>query len=170
MRLLVLVAAALALAAGAAAAGYFFAQRDDDEAATTVAGIPDAVARKHSQLLASAEARDYETLAELADERRFTYTFGGSVPGGPAEYWRGLESRGEADPAQMLATILRLPYTLHRGVYVWPFAFDTPAGELTAYERELLGPLGESYAGDSYLGWRAGIEPDGDWIFFVAGD
>ncbi len=53
---------------------------------------------------------------------------------------------------------------------MWPFAFDTPASELTAYERRLLRPLGRVYAGDSYLGWRAGIEPDGDWIFFVAGD
>jgi hypothetical protein len=80
-----------------------------------------------------------------------------------------LARRGER-PLETLATILRLPYTLVRGVYVWPFAFDKPENELTAHERQLLGPLARSYAGDSYLGWRAGIEADGDWIFFVAGD
>jgi hypothetical protein len=21
-----------------------------------------------------------------------------------------------------------------------------------------------------YIGWRAGIQPDGDWVFYVAGD
>ncbi len=135
-----------------------------------LAGVPDAVVRKHFQILAAAEARDYETLAQLAAEREFTYTFGGPVAGGPAQYWRRLERRGDADPAGALAAILRLPYTLQRGVYVWPFAYDTPADELTTHERELLGPLARSYAGDSYLGWRAGIEPDGDWIFFIAGD
>jgi hypothetical protein len=25
-------------------------------------------------------------------------------------------------------------------------------------------------AGGGYLGWRTGIEPDGTWAFFVAGD
>ena len=43
--------------------------------------------------------------------------------------------------------------------------------ELTDYERELLGDLSVySGAGSGYLGWRAGIEPDGTWRFFIAGD
>jgi hypothetical protein len=46
--------------------------------------------------------------------------------------------------------------------------------DLTAHERELLAPLrplGRVFVeGTGYLGWRAGIAPDGTWSFFVAGD
>ena len=90
------------------------------------------------------------------------------MPGGPAAYWRELESRGD-EPLASLAKILQMPYTLSRGLYVWPFAYDRTREELTPYEQTLLAQLG-GFAGDAYLGWRAGIEPDGDWVFFVAGD
>jgi hypothetical protein len=133
---------------------------------------PDVVLRKRAAMLAAAQARDYDALAELSDPQTFEYTFGGEVDGGPAAYWRQAEARGEVlTPAEALAAILRLPYTLSRGLYVWPFAYDKTADELTAYERKLLAPLGKGGAfGDGYLGWRAGIDPDGRWVFFVAGD
>ena len=65
-----------------------------------------------------------------------------------------------------------MPYTLSGGTYVWPFAYDKTQEELTAHEREILGDLADDYsgAGSGYLGWRAGIEPDGTWRFFIAGD
>jgi hypothetical protein len=54
---------------------------------------------------------------------------------------------------------------------VWPFAYDKQRNELTRYERRLLGDLAAfSGAESGYLGWRAGIEPDGTWRFFIAGD
>jgi hypothetical protein len=133
---------------------------------------PDAVLRKRAAMLAAAEMRDYDALAQLADPAGFEYTFGGPVEGGPAAYWRQAEAAGEdPTPAEALAAILRMPYTLSRGLYVWPFAYDKTEDELTAYERKLLAPLrrGGGFA-DGYLGWRAGIDPDGRWVFFVAGD
>jgi len=68
-----------------------------------------------------------------------------------------------------------MPYTLSRGYYVWPFAYDVDdVGDLSPYERELLEPLGPLntlfFEGTGYLGWRTGIAPDGTWTFFVAGD
>jgi hypothetical protein len=68
-----------------------------------------------------------------------------------------------------------MPYTLSRGLYVWPFAYSVASvDDLTAHERELLAPLGPFESvfveGTGYLGWRAGIGPDGTWVFFVAGD
>ena len=56
-----------------------------------------------------------------------------------------------------------------------PFAYDVASlSDLTAHERELLatlGPLESVFVeGTGYLGWRAGIRPDGSWVFFVAGD
>ena len=133
---------------------------------------PDVVLRKRAAILAAAEMGDYDALAELADPSGFEYTFGGPVEGGPAAYWRRAEASGEEPtPADALAAILRMPYTLSRGLYVWPFAYDKTEDELTAYERKLLAPLGRGGAfADGYLGWRAGIDPDGRWLFFVAGD
>jgi hypothetical protein len=133
---------------------------------------PDIVLRKRAAMLAAAQAADYDALAELVDPGGFEYSFGGQVEGGPAAYWRQAEARGEEPtPAVALAAILRMPYTLSRGIYVWPFAYDKTEDELTSYERELLRPLGRGGAlSDGYLGWRAGIRPDGRWIFFVAGD
>lgn len=145
----------------------------ETESASDAAGLPEPVARTHAALLAAAEAGDYEGLRPLL-AAGFEYTFGSPVAGGPIAYWRRLESTG-ARPLQALAAILRLPYTLSRGVYVWPFAYDVPSpDELTGHERGLLETLGGAdrlfVPGTGYLGWRAGIEPDGDWVFFVAGD
>jgi len=103
------------------------------------------------------------------------YTFGNPVEGGPIAYWQELERTTGARPLETLAEILRMPYVLSRGLYVWPWAYTVEsAADLSAHERgeELpLGPVATLLPpGSGYLGWRAGIEPDGDWAFFVAGD
>ena len=103
------------------------------------------------------------------------YTFGNPVEGGPIAYWQELERTTGARPLETLAEILRMPYVLSRGLYVWPWAYTIEsADDVSPHERELLAPLGPVATllppGSGYLGWRAGIEPDGDWAFFVAGD
>ena len=81
--------------------------------------------RKRAAILAAAQARDYDALAELSDPQRFRYTFGEEVDGGPAAYWRRADASGEEpSPAEALSAILRMPYTLSHGLYVWPFAYD----------------------------------------------
>jgi hypothetical protein len=133
-------------------------------------GLPAAVADAHSALLSAAQSGRYRELRPLIPEE-FSYTFGGPSPGGPIAYWRRVERQSGERPIEILARILELPYTLSSGIYVWPFAFDETEEELTPYERELLGELAVySGAGSGYLGWRAGIEPDGTWRFFIAGD
>ena len=133
--------------------------------------VPPAVLEKREQILRAAEDRDYEAVAKLADPDGFEYTFGGPVAGGPAQYWRDRAAEGE-DPLAVLERILRLPYTLSTGHYVWPFAYDKTGDQLTDYERRLLGDLlpGGTIGDTGYLGWRAGFQPDGSWVFFVAGD
>jgi hypothetical protein len=67
--------------------------------------------------------------------------------------------------------VLKLPYVLSQGIFVWPFAYDKEPGEMSEYELSLLGDLmPEGVTEVGYLGWRAGIRPDGRWIFFIAGD
>ncbi|MGH3032384.1 MAG: hypothetical protein ACRDNE_16800 [Gaiellaceae bacterium] len=133
-------------------------------------GLPARVAETHAALLAAARSGDYEALRPLIPDE-FSYTFGGPVEGGPIAYWQRVEQQSGEVPIEILARILELPYTLFRGTYVWPFAFDKQQDELTAYERELLGDQADAFgAGSGYLGWRAAIEPDGTWRFFIAGD
>jgi hypothetical protein len=138
--------------------------------APVAVGLPEPVAETHAALLAAAESGDYEALRPLIPDE-FSYTFGAPEEDDPIAYWQELEEAGEESPIQILARILELPYTLSGGMYVWPFAFDKTEDELTRHERRLLGDLAAySGAGSGYLGWRAGIEPDGTWRFFIAGD
>jgi hypothetical protein len=131
----------------------------------------------HGRTIAKgAAARDYDALARLIPDDGFEYTFGGPVPGGPTADWRRLEAstrRGAARDARR-----RPRAALHevRGTYVWPFAFDRDPKQLTEEELELLSTFTtprelegwRQFGG--YIGYRAGIEPDGDWVFYVAGD
>jgi hypothetical protein len=184
VRLLPALAAALALAACAGGetetVSVTETQVETETATETVTetvakpeavGLPPEVAETHAALLAAAESGDYEALRPLIPEDGFSYTFGEPSAGGPIEYWQRVEAESGESPIEILARILRLPYTLSAGRYVGPFAYDKAEDELTDYERELLGDLAfYSGAGSGYLGWRAGIEPDGTWRFFIAGD
>jgi hypothetical protein len=185
-----LAAVALVLLAGGAAAGWFAARETEDVVTTTetttstvsttvteevAVGLPPAVAETHAKLLEAAESGDYDSLRPVIPATGFEYTFGGPVEGGAIAYWQELERSTVERPLENLEAVLKMPYTLSRGIYVWPFAYDvTDVSELSPHERELLAPLGPLdtlfVEGTGYLGWRAGIDPQGNWVFFVAGD
>jgi hypothetical protein len=140
------------------------------ETVESAVGLPAPVADKHAAILAAAESGDYEQLRPLIPEQ-FSYSFGAGPPGGAIEYWQQVEEQSGERPIEILARILRMPYTLYRGTYVWPFAYDKQPDELTRHERRILGDLADDFgAGTGYLGWRAGISPSGEWQFFIAGD
>jgi hypothetical protein len=142
-----------------------------EPAPVAVSGLPESVAQTHAALLAAAEAHDEQALEALIEPDEFRYTFGENVPGGALDYWRSIEEQTGTDPIDTLARVLRLPYVLSQGLFVWPFAYDKEPGEMSEYERSLLGDLlPEGDTGVGYLGWRAGIRPDGRWVFFIAGD
>jgi hypothetical protein len=136
--------------------------------------VPPTVEETRAAILEAAEQRDYEELAALIPDEGFTYAFGGPVAGGPTAYWKQIES--EEDPLGQLAAILRMPHTKAEDIYVWPFVYDRDIGQLTEEELEILAPIADAkdiegwtqYGG--YIGWRAGIDADGTWVFFVAGD
>jgi hypothetical protein len=148
---------------------------DDASAGSSLAyGVPARVEETRAALLSAADAGDYEALRPLISGS-FEYTFGSPVEGGPIVYWQQLEQETTERPLEALAAILRMPYVLSRGYYVWPWVYAVEsAGDLSAYEKDLLTPLGSSSqlfpGGNGYFGWRTGISPDGTWVFFVAGD
>ena len=189
MRRAALVTGVVALLALGAVGGWFAARETEDperivETSTVTvttteeapdAALPEAVARTRQALLEAARERDYEALGPLGPPTGFEYIFGSPVPGGPIAYGLVLERTTDERPLERLEQVLEMPYTLSRGIFVWPFAYDVESlDELTAYEREVLAPLGPLETvfveGTGYLGWRAGIRPDGAWVFFVAGD
>jgi hypothetical protein len=142
------------------------------------AGLPRPVAAKRAAIWEAAKSGDYEAVARLADPDGFEYTFGGPVPGGPAAYWRRIDQTTDERPIQTLAEILELPYA-HQAeskLYVWPDAFTRNAATLSPDEKEKLGEaIGDEALRlyeqlGNYLGYRAGIDEDGDWVFYVAGD
>ena len=177
MRLLVVALIGVVAFASGVMLGFKLDSGDGESTSeTSPGGVPAAVEETRAALLAAAESGDYEALRPLIPTNgAFKYTFGGPVDGGPIAYWQELERTTEARPLETLAAVLRMPYTLSRGYYVWPFAYDVAdVADLSPHERELLAPLGPLDSvfveGTGYLGWRAGIAPDGAWVFFVAGD
>jgi hypothetical protein len=141
-------------------------------------GLPEPVARKRAQIWAAARAGDHDALAALVDPTGFEYTFGGAVPGGAAAYWRQLEQTTDEEPLETLVAILELPHVLQAEskLYVWPDAFTRMASSLTSDEKEQLADAIGADAlklyeqSGNYLGYRAGIDEQGDWVFYVAGD
>jgi hypothetical protein len=138
--------------------------------------LPDPVERKRIAIARAAAAREFDVLAQLIPDDGFEYTFGGAVPGGPTVYWRRLEATTDESPLDTLVAVLALPYTNVRGIYVWPFAFDRDPKQLTDEELELLSTVASQREIEGwrrfggYIGYRAGIERDGDWVLYVAGD
>jgi hypothetical protein len=170
--LIVLLVGVVALGAGVLL-GYKIDSGDDESSSTQ--GLPIAVVETRAALQAAAESGDYDALAEHIPESGFEYTFGGPVEGGPIAYWQELERTTDERPLEALAAILKMPYTLSRGFYYWPWAHTVASSDdLSPHERELLAPLGAPNElfpeGSGYFGWRAAIAPDGTWVFFVAGD
>ena len=176
MRTLVVVLIAVVAFASGTMLGFKLDDSDADASVpTTTGGLPAAVEQTRARLLEAAETGDYEALRELIPDSGFKYTFGDAVDDGPIAYWQELERTTDQRPIAELAAVLRLPYVLSRGYYVWPWAYALPSSDdLSPHERDLLTPLGlpselfPELAG--YYGWRAGIAPDGTWVFFVAGD
>lgn len=142
------------------------------------AGLPAAVARKRAQIWLAARAEDPVEVARLVDGTGFQYTFGSPVRGGPAVYWEGLDETTRERPIQTLRAILELPYVYVRRsrIYVWPYAFTRKASTLSLDERKRLrDTLGEEALKvyevlGTYVGYRAGIDERGNWVFYVAGD
>jgi hypothetical protein len=141
------------------------------------AALPEAVARTRQAIVDAAIACDWRTLSDLAGVRDdgFVYNFGEHDD--PVGYWQSGEPSPDG-PLRAMVIVLRAPFRTFEGEdgsgFLWPDAFD--AAPLTEAHRF---PLVELYSeGDfatfreygGYIGWRVGIDSDGTWRFFVAGD
>ena len=144
------------LGAGSASPGYTLPRIEKTRDAVAVA----------------AQQRDWEALRDLIPDRGFTFSYGGARD--PIAYWKSLEAEGEP-VLETLVKILQLPYDPGD-----PYTFPAQAAEDPAqWTEEDLVEL-RQFASEqdiqrwrelgTYVGWRAGFDLRGRWVFFVAGD
>jgi hypothetical protein len=137
------------------------------------AGLPAEVVALRDLLVDAARRCDEQLLATAIEESDlFTFSFGDGTDA--IGYWWDLETAGER-PFERLAQVLSTSPGLTPGgeVYVWPqVATGRPEHTTEEAWAELtwLEDPSSQVTGEGYLGWRAGISPDGEWRFFVAGD
>lgn len=136
-------------------------------------GLPDAVATLRDRIAAAAVACDYDSLQELALEgdTGFTASYGSETSA--ADHWRGEEERG-GKPLAKLIQVLATPFGRNEAnFYAWPSAYTESPTEAQwqslegIYSHDEIASFKEL---GSYLGYRVGITPAGDWQFFVSGD
>ncbi|MDW3175809.1 MAG: DUF6174 domain-containing protein [Acidimicrobiia bacterium] len=117
------------------------------QVADSQADMPQSVAHTRELLLGAARDCSFLTLASVASEGdgQVETSFGGS---GVELIWQ-LETEG--DPVlTAMAALLNGPAAETGDGFVWPAVFADPTSD--------------------YLGWRVGIDHDGDWAFLIAGD
>lgn len=147
-------------------------------ASAPVEAVPLPVAATREAILEAVQSRDWEALRALIPEQGFTFTFGDEDD--PLAYWQRLEEEG-TPVLPTLEALLKVPHGRVRGAYIWPAPAGKDATEWTEEDLAILDQLaaeGVLTPGENrdyqelgyYYGWRVGIDRDGTWIFFVAGD
>ena len=164
-----------AISGGAPASEVTFS---NDEAA-----LPAPVRRMRELIMEAARSGDPEMLRPLIgvgpDTTRLSLA---DVEGDPIEYFKSIS--GDAEGHEMLAILLEVFEAGYAHfdagqdteLFVWPYFFAKPLEDLNAQQRVELFKL--VTAGDyedmasfgAYIFFRAGITPEGRWLFFVAGD
>lgn len=145
--------------------------------------LPAAVRKTHDELLRAAKSADIEALRSLigSGDTATSLSIGG-LEGDPIEFLK--ETSGDEDGYEVLAILLEV---LEAGfvhvdagteneMYIWPYFFAWPFDKLTPEMKVELfriltaGDVEDSRDFGGYIFYRAGIRPDGQWDFFVAGD
>lgn len=143
------------------------------------AGLSPAAAETAMVIDSAAAQCDWESLTTLAGD-----DFTASLGGGGVELLIESEEAG-TDTLRTLRVLLRQPFGSQQpagdpgALYVWPAAFLRDSCDaFTDEDRASLLELGYSEddiardcdALGGYAGWRVGIDADGNWLYFVAGD
>ncbi|MEM1317708.1 MAG: cytoplasmic protein [Pseudomonadota bacterium] len=148
-----------------------------------IANLPAPVRATRARILAAIETGEVENLRTIigTGEDMTSLSIGGNEAD-PIDFLK--EISGDAEGIEILAIlkeVLETGYTrMDPGtdleLYVWPYFFGYPLDRLTAAQRVELftimtaGEVLDSEEFGSYIFYRIGIAPDGQWAFFVSGD
>lgn len=158
---------------------------DEDQAIVSydVDALPAPVREMRDLIIAAAKSGDLEKLRPLigsgADITRLSL---GETDGDPIDYIRSVSGDGEGH--EMLAILqeimeagyVRLGAGTENELYVWPYFFALPLEGLSAPQRVELfklvtaGDYNDMLEFGAYIFFRAGITPQGKWLFYLAGD
>lgn len=149
--------------------------------------LPEQVQHMRANIIFAAWNCDYDELEKytgLTHGEEFTYSFG--EDGNPSAYWKRLEA---ADPGEdvtaALVTALAMDFKKEKidlepgagpeTLYIWPRASSSMPTEADWQEVVEAGlhsqrEVDQMREYGHYLGYRIGILPNGDWIYYVAGD
>ncbi len=163
---------------------YFFKadivpQQKNDNVAVEIlpnqAGLPVKVEAKRQAIYKAALRRDYEKLAAEA-AADLHYSFGGEYEGGFVGYLK-LSAMDEGETAfDIIPTLLKLPYAEREGLYTWPSVFTIESFRWTEADVAMM----KTFLTDKqiegfrefggYIYYRLGINSEGEWKFYLAGD
>lgn len=138
-------------------------------------GLPAAVEAKRQAIYTAALTRDYAKLAAEAGTP-FSYSYGGPIEGDFAAYLKLAAQDENKSVFDVIPTLLALPYGKQGNYYVWPSVFTKTAEEWTADDIAQMKKLltDEQIEGyrqmGSYAYYRLGIDQDGKWTYYIAGD
>jgi hypothetical protein len=136
--------------------------------------VPHNVEVTRQRIHAAARAGDFGGLHALMVEE-FSWSFGGNLDRDEAIAYL----RDNPELLDVIAGLLELPYGVVDPVepeyFVWPWVFTDPEANWPELRDRLVAAVGEQQVGDyeehgEYLGWRVGIDRDGVWRYFIAGD
>lgn len=145
--------------------------------------LPVPVQRMRELIMEAARGGDLEDLRPLigtgADITQLAF---GDIASDPIEYLRSIS--GDAEGHETLAILLEVMEAgyvhidkgLDTELYVWPYFVALPLDGLTPIQRVELfklvtaGDYEDMLSFGAYIFFRAGITPEGRWLFFVAGD
>lgn len=153
------------------------------EIMTDLSQLPTPVRRMRELILAACLSGDIEALRPLIGTgSQITQLSLGGIEGDPVAFLREISGDGEGHEILAIlqevleAGFVRMDEGTPHEIYVWPYFFAHPLDRLTPKQRVELFRL--VTAGDyedmklfgGYNFYRAGITPEGQWAFFVAGD
>ncbi|MAW87776.1 MAG: hypothetical protein CMJ42_14745 [Phyllobacteriaceae bacterium] len=148
-----------------------------------ISALPEPVQRMRELIMEAARTGEVERLRPLqgTGENMTSLSFGG-IESDPIAFLRGTSGDGQGQ--EILAILLEVleagfvrmdPGTDHE-LYVWPYFYAAPLDKLSPPQKVELfklvtaGDYEDMQAFGAYIFYRAGITPEGRWIFFVAGD
>ncbi len=148
-----------------------------------LAKLPAPVKELYDKLVAAALAGQVEELRPLikSGDDATQLSLGG-VDGDPIAFIKSLSGdEGGQEILAILLEVLNAGYVhLSPGtpeeLYVWPYFFAVPLDKLTERQRVELfklvtsGDYEDMKSFGSYIFYRVGISPDGQWRFFLAGE
>ncbi len=148
-----------------------------------ITALPVPVQATRKALMDAARRGDIEALRpEITGGSDGTMLSLSGIGEDPIEFLR--QSSGDDEGFEILAILLEVLEAgyVHVGIgtdeemYVWPYFMAWPLDALTNENRVELfrlltaGDVQDSEQFGSYIFYRVGIRPDGEWRFFVAGD